>query len=48
MVIGGGVGAFWIILGSEISAALPGFVAGFTTIWLVSNFEYGLEKFNIK
>jgi Na+/proline symporter len=39
VVVGGLVGALWIMLGSEISAALPGFVAGFATIWAVSLFD---------
>lgn len=37
VIIGGSVGAFWITLGSPISAALPGFVSGFATIFLLSN-----------
>ncbi|HXW52845.1 MAG TPA: sodium/proline symporter [Myxococcota bacterium] len=37
MLVGGTVGAFWITLGSSISAALPGFVAGIATIWIISN-----------
>lgn len=37
VIVGGGVGALWITSGSEISAALPGFVAGIATIWLLSN-----------
>jgi sodium/proline symporter len=39
MLIGGGVGAFWITLSSSISAALPGFIAGIATIWLISQLE---------
>lgn len=37
IIVGGSVGAFWITLGSDISAALPGFLAGIATIWILSN-----------
>ena len=33
---GGLVGAFWIMLDTPVSAALPGFVAGLLVIWLAS------------
>lgn len=36
LVVGGLVGAFWITLNSPVSAALPGFVAGIITIWVIS------------
>lgn len=39
MIVGGLVGAFWIATASEISAALPGFVAGLLTIFLVSQLK---------
>lgn len=36
MIAGGLVGTFWIFCGFSISAALPGFLAGLLTIWLLS------------
>ncbi len=47
MLIGGTVGAFWITSGSEISAALPGFIAGFASIWIISNLSQSKAITNI-
>lgn len=39
MMVGGSIGALWIMSGSPISAMLPGFFSGMATIYLVSLLE---------
>jgi sodium/proline symporter len=47
VIAGGLVGAFWITIGSPISAALPGFVIGIVTIWLVSKFSKSHNEYSV-
>lgn len=39
MITGGLIGTFWIFLETELSAAVPGFLSGIISIWLITKFS---------